>query len=74
MEIQVAGDGCQLAGKLFFLPQHIEMALIGNLPQSMELLHHKLLDSELVDDTFCIDSVCRHALHIEMDVQPIFVF
>ena len=40
----------------------------------MELLHHKLLDRKLADDTFLRAPMCSHVVDIEMYHQLILVF
>ena len=63
----------QQSRKLFFLPQHIKMTLIGKMSQSVQLLHHEFLHRKLVDDALSIGAISSHLLNIEVDTQSIFI-
>ena len=74
VEVDVAGLGLYQSLKLLLLPQHIERPLIVQRTQLVELLHHELLDRELIDDALLLTTLDDSLADIEVYPQGVLVF
>ena len=68
-EVQSARLGTEVSLELLFLVQHVERAPVVNITQTVQLLHHKLLDYKLVDDALRFALLDGHVADVEVYLQ-----
>ncbi len=72
-ELHVAAIGPHAAADLHALVLHVEPAAVAQRPQRLQLLHHELLDTELIDDAGFHVALGHALVNVEMYVQLVFV-
>ena len=73
VEVQIAVWRGEYSAEEHTFPQHVERTYVAYCSEEVNLLHHELLDNELIDDFCLYGTTCRHLVDVEVDVELILV-